>query len=67
VFFYVDGPFICFLFHFCISIIFINLSNNPVIINLRSKEINMHSEIFQNIIRYVVMNCSSGIYMEVYR
>jgi hypothetical protein len=36
----VDGVYICLFFHFHISFIFINLSNNIVIINLEPKEIN---------------------------
>jgi hypothetical protein len=47
VFICVDGVFICLFFHFHISIIFINLSNKLVIINLRSKEINLHNKIFR--------------------
>jgi hypothetical protein len=57
VFICVDGVFICLFFHFCILVIFINLSNKLVIINLRSKEINLHNKIFQNIVRSVVTNC----------
>jgi hypothetical protein len=48
VFICVDGVFIFLFFHFCILVIFINLSNKLVIINLRSKEINLHNKIFQN-------------------
>jgi hypothetical protein len=44
VFICVDGVSIFLFFHFQISIIFINLSNKPVIINLRSKEINLHNK-----------------------
>jgi hypothetical protein len=46
VFICVDGVFICLLFHFRISIIFINLSNKLVIINLRSKDIHLHNKRF---------------------
>jgi uncharacterized protein YcfL len=67
VFICVDGVFIFLFFHFHILVIFINLSNKLVIINLRSKEINLHNKIFQNNTRSVVMNYSSGISMTIYR
>jgi hypothetical protein len=63
----VDGMFICLSFHFCISIIFINLRNKLVIINLRYKEIELHNKIFQHNKRSIVTNCSSGISMTIYR
>jgi hypothetical protein len=44
VFICVDSVFICWFFVFCISIIFVNLSNKLVLTNLRSKEINLHNK-----------------------
>jgi hypothetical protein len=67
-FIYVDGVFFCLFFHFGFSIVFINLSNNLVIINMRSTETNMHNTRFHNNnTRSIVVNCSSGISMVVYR
>jgi hypothetical protein len=66
VFICVYGVFNCLFFHFQISVIFINLSNKIMIISLRSKEINMHSKIFQHNTIFVVINCSNGISKIVY-
>jgi hypothetical protein len=52
----VDGVFIFLFFLFPITIIFINLSNKLVPINLISKEINLHDKIFRYNTIYVVMN-----------
>ena len=56
VYLYVDGVLIFFFFHFCNSIIFINLSNKLVLTNMRSKEINPHNKIFQYYTIFVVTN-----------
>jgi hypothetical protein len=61
VFICADGVFICLFFHFCISIIFINLSNKRVLINLVSKEINMHNKSFEHNTRSIVTHCSNRI------
>jgi hypothetical protein len=61
----VDGVLILFFFHLCILVNFIKLNNKLVIINLRSKEINSCNKIYQNITRYIVTNCSSGMSMVV--
>jgi hypothetical protein len=44
---------------------FYKLSNNITILNLISKEINMHSKIFQHNTRSIVINYSSGIFREI--
>jgi hypothetical protein len=67
-FIFVDGVFICLFFHIQIPVIFINLNNKlALIINMRSKEINLYNKIFLNNTRYVVMNYSNRISMTIYR
>jgi hypothetical protein len=60
VFISVDGVFIFLFFHSSFSY-FHKFERKLVIINLRSKVIN------EDIVRFVVTNCSSGISMTIYR
>jgi hypothetical protein len=67
VFICVDGVYFVLVLSFLYFNYFLNSSHKLEIINLRSKEINRINLRFQNIIRFFVMNCSSGISMTIYR
>jgi hypothetical protein len=67
VFIFVDGVYFVPILSFLYFNYFLNSIHKLEIINLRSKETNYVNLIFHNIVRYVMMNCSSGISMEVYR
>jgi hypothetical protein len=64
----VDGEFIIFVISFSyFSYSQKNLSNKIVLINLKSKEIDLYNKIFHHNTRFVVTNYDSEISMIVYK